>query len=272
MNIPLDTIIYGEASEIMKSFPPGSIDLTVTSPPYDNLRDYEGEDFTFEHFKAIALELYRVTKEGGVVVWVVNDASVNGGETCTSARQKLFFQEVGFNIHDTMIYIKNGPPYPSQDKYYQVFEYMFVLVKGTLKTFNPLKDRKNIWAGQKWSKKRTRRQTDGTLKEQPWYIEQDNPYGVRFNVWYYQVGAGYSAELEIAHEHPAIFPEALARDHILSWSNPGDVVLDPMCGSGTTCLQAALNDRRYIGIDIADKYCGLSRKRIKLTLAQQRLF
>lgn len=238
--------------------PDNSIDLTVTSPPYDNLRTYKG--FTFD-FDAIAAQLWRVTKPGGVVVWVVGDGTDNGSETCSSFVQALFFRQLGFNLHDTMIYMKSGPSYPSQDKYYQVWEYMFIFSKGKPATFHPLKDRFNRWHGEKWSKVRTRRNEDGDLKRTVWDSDEGEQYGTRFNIWQYAVGAGNQGD-ELAHVHPASFPEALAQDHIASWSNPGDVVLDPMMGSGTTGKEAIKAGRRFIGIDIAAEYVELARERI----------
>jgi site-specific DNA-methyltransferase (adenine-specific) len=239
--------------------PDNFLDLAVTSPPYDNLRNYNGYSFDFEN---TAKELYRVTKQGGVVVWVVGDATVNGSETGTSFKQALYFIQCGFNLHDTMIYEKNGPAYPSQNKYYQIFEYMFILSKGKPKTFNPIKDRKNLWFGQKWSKTRSRRNKEGVLKTQDWYKDEGNEYGVRFNIWRHNVGAGYSSKDDIAFKHPAIFPEKLAEDHILSWSNEGDLIYDPFGGSGTTCKMALINNRNWIMSEISEKYSEIAHERI----------
>lgn len=161
-----------------------------------------------------------------------------------------------------MIYQKNGPAYPAQNRYYSIFEYMFILNKGCLNTFNPIQDRKNRWYGQKWSKKRSRRNKAGELKESKWTGEQGNEYGIRFNIWKYNVGHRYHTKDKIAHKHPATFPEQLATDHIKSWSNPGDIVLDPMCGSGTTLKMAKKLNRKAIGIEIEEKYCEIAVKRV----------
>ena len=236
-----------------------SVDLTVTSPPYADLRDYDG--YVFDYQPCIK-DLWRVTKPGGVVVWVVGDKTDDTGESGESFRQALYFKDVGFRLHDTMIYMKSGPAYPAQDKYYQIFEYMFIFSKGKPKTINLLKDRENRWYGQKWSKIRTRRKQDGTLKTQEWYKDEGDKLGVRFNIWQYQVGFGYHGD-KYCHEHPASFPENLARDHIETWSNPGDVVLDPMCGSGTTGKMAMLTGRRFIGMDISPKYIDLTSDRLQ---------
>jgi DNA modification methylase len=243
-----NTVYTGEAAEVLKSFPDECIDLTVTSPPYDNLRTYKG--FTFD-FEAIAKELYRVTKSGGVVVWVVGDATVNGSETGTSFTQALYFKSLGFNLHDTMIYEKNGSALPDEVRYFQCFEYMFIFSKGKPKSINLIEDRKNRFP-ERWGKGRTVREKDGSMTERGEYHGKE--IGRRFNIWRVNGGYGYSASDDYAYKHPAIFPEALARDHILSWSNKGDVVLDPMCGNGTTLKMAKQFEREYIGIELSPEY------------------
>jgi len=236
----------------MATFPDNYIDLTVTSPPYDNLRDYNGYAFDFE---GIAKQLYRITKDGGVVVWVVNDATVNGSETGTSFKQALYFKDMGFNLHDTMIYAKPGFSAVGAlaTRYAPVFEYMFILTKGKLKTFNPIMDRKCKTAGSK--KAGTIRQKDGTMKSMSNVGWVQPEYGQRFNIW--EINPQSQGQ-----KHPAPFPEQLANDHIISWSNEGDLILDPMCGSGTTCKMAMVNNRNYIGIDVSEEYCEIARKRI----------
>lgn len=239
----------------------GSIDMTVTSPPYDNLRDYKTYSFPFEE---IARELYRITKPGGVVVWVVGDATIGGSETGTSFRQALYFKEIGFNLHDTMIYEKAGPNYPAGDRsnrYSQIFEYMFVLSKGKPVTHNLIKDKVNKWGGFENFGRPTTRQKDGTLLEGK-HKKYINPTGYRFNIWRIVNGFGYGSKDKIAYEHPAIFPESLARDHIITWSNPGEVVLDPFMGSGTTAKMALSLDRRFIGFEMASEYCGIITNRL----------
>lgn len=255
--LEINKIYQGDCLELMKELPDNSIDLTVTSPPYDNLRDYHGYSFDFE---GIAKELYRVTKEGGVVVWVVGDRVINKSESGTSFRQALGFMDVGFKLHDTMIYQKNGMSgNPDKNRYYQSFEYMFILVKGNLKTFNGIEDRKNKWVGS-WGRKHFRNQ-DGTLTKGEKIICRD--YGRRFNIWKFNTGAGFTTKDKFAYKHPAMFPEKLAEDHILSWSNEGDLVFDPMCGSGTTCKMALLNNRNYIGFEISPEYCKIAEARIR---------
>lgn len=244
----------GECAEVMQGqIQDDSIDLTVTSPPYDNLRDYNGYVFEFEK---IARELWRVTKPGGVVVWVVADATINGSETGTSFRQALYFMGIGFNLHDTMIYKKDALQFPDANRYGQVFEYMFIFSKSIPKTMNFINDKRNISYGRKVTG--TNRQRNGEVKQVSCIGQDIKELGRRFNVWEIPNTKGNQET-----RHPAIFPEALARDHIISWSNPGDIVLDPMCGSGTTLKMAVELGRKYIGIDISQEYCNLSQKRVE---------
>lgn len=252
----INKVHCSECLEFMKQIPDESVDLTVTSPPYDNLRDYNGYSFDFE---VIAKELFRITKKGGAVVWVVGDATVNGSETGTSFKQALYFKEIGFNLHDTMIYKKNSFSHPDKYRYYQIFEYMFVLSNGKLKKLNLIKDKKNKWPGS-WGNKKIR-EKKGELKNYKKKIICGE-FGVRDNIWEYNTGGNFGTKDNIAKQHPAIFPEKLAEDHILSWSNEGDIILDPMCGSGTTCKMAMLNKRNFIGIEISDKYCEIANKRL----------
>ncbi len=263
----MNEILHGNCIEIMKGIESETISLTVTSPPYDYLRDYnknikkrKSDSFSFP-FDEIVDQLYRVTKKGGVVVWVVGDQIIDGGESCSSFRQALAFVDKGFLLHGTMIYHKNGSPFPEKKRYSQVFEYMFVFSKGRPTITNILKDKKNKWAGYSNFGKRMMRTTDGSMKEMPKF--EINEFGARYNVWNYSTGKGYSTKDEIAFKHPAIFPEELAEDHILSWSNEGDIVLDPMCGSGTVPKMAKMNNRNYIGIDIDENYVEISKQRIE---------
>ena len=230
--------------ETMSRMPDEFIDLTVTSPPYDDLREYDGYSFDF---KAISSEIYRITKESGVLVWVVGDQTRNGSESGTSFRQALHFMDMGFKLHDTMIYKKNSSTYSARansNRYTQIFEYMFIFTKGK-PTANLICDKKNKWAGHRdWSGK-----MKNPVKE----------YGVRSNIWEYVTSFN-------GVEHPAPYPEKLAEDHILSWSNEGDLVYDPFMGSGTTAKMAALNGRNYIGSEISERYTEIARRRIPQVL------
>lgn len=257
--LELNKIYCGDCVQIMRQMPDNCIDLTVTSPPYDNLRDYKGYSFTFS---AIATELYRITKSGGIVVWVVGDQTKNGSESLSSFKQAIYFVDnCGFKLHDTMIYEKSAFANPSKNRYHQMFEYMFVFTKGKIKTFNPLIDRKNK-TQYNFGKQRRRKDGGFTNVDTKSRIKLSE-YGMRWNIWRYATSKGVIATDEFANLHPAIFPEKLAEDHILSWSNPGDLVLDPMCGSGTTCKMAMLNNRNYIGIDISQEYVDLANKRLE---------
>ena len=259
------TLYHGDNVQTMReSIPDASIDLVVTSPPYDNLRTYGGHTWDFE---GLAAELWRAIKPGGVVVWVVNDATVDGSETGTSFRQALHFKDLGFRLHDTMIYLKPSFSFPESVRCHQVFEYMFCLSKGDVKTFNQIKDRKVVTAGQPLGGDYYR-DRNGKSVVRPG-SEDRGPraeLGGRFNVWTIANGGEASAADKAAFGHPAIFPESLARDHILSWSNEGDTVLDPFSGSGTTIKMARLMGRKGIGIEIHQGYCDIAVERLRQRL------
>lgn len=251
-------LMLGDCLERMKEIPDGSVDLTVTSPPYDNLRTYNGNNNQWgEHvWKKVLEELYRVTSEGGVVVWVVGDATIKGSETGTSFRQALFFKECGFNLHDTMIYQKAGTGACGSNKsYWQSFEFMFILSKGAPATVNRIADHNNVRSGAVCTKGRIA--MDGSEKDSTRRIIPR--VSIRTNVWRYHVGNNGDDKVL----HPAKFPEALARDHIISWSNEGDTVFDPFMGSGTTGKMAKLLNRRFIGIEIDPNYFEIAKQRIE---------
>jgi site-specific DNA-methyltransferase (adenine-specific) len=257
--------IYCENNlETMAKMPNNFIDLTVTSPPYDNLRTYNGYCFDFE---SVAKELYRVTKLGGVVVWVVGDATVKGSETGTSFKQALYFMQCGFNLHDTMIYHKNSLP-KNHNRYEQDFEFMFVFSKGKPKAFNPIKvpclypEKETARANSFFSKtEEINRAARSGKKRRPVGVEK-----IKGNIWKINTGAGHSTLDKDAFRHPAIFPESLANDHIISWSNESDLVYDPFMGSGTTAKIALKNNRKFIGSEISQEYCDIANKRINTYL------
>lgn len=257
--LEINNIYCGDCAIVMKDISNNSIDMVLTSPPYGNLRQYHG--YTFD-FPAIAKEIFRVLKPGGVAVWVVGDAVEKGTETGVSFQQTLYFKEVGFNLHDTMIYAKiNPPPFP-QNRYTQAFEYMFVLSKGKPKTFNPIRVQRIVPVTRKLSG--TFRQQDGTLRKRNSFSPILCP--LHTNIFWYSVGVEKKEKTSIKHNkdtHPARFPEKLAQDQILSWSAPGDIVLDPMAGSGVTCGVAKQNKRNYIGIDISEEYVEKMKWRLK---------
>ena len=258
----LNRIIHGNCVEIMKQMPDGFIDLTVTSPPYDDLREYNGYTFNSEE---IAGELFRITKEGGVVVWVVGKKIKNGNILPTPFKQAMFFQSIGFNLHDVMIFKKKNTPFMRSNAYTNGFEFMFIFSKGKPKVFNPIKV---PTARSGFEMLVTNRKADGKIKKVLGELKSEK---VKDNIWEYAVGLGGTTKDKVAFKHPAVFPEKLAEDHILSWSNENDIVLDPMCGSGTTCKMAKVNNRNYIGIEISEEYCEIARERINLVFDQKRL-
>ena len=248
----------GDCLDILKEMEEETIDSVITSPPYDNLRTYNGTlDWSFEKFKEIAFQLYRIVKDGGVVVWVVGDATIKGSETGTSFKQALYFMELGFNLHDTMIYQKKTPPL-THNRYEQEFEYMFIFSKGKPKTFNP------IMIPKKYMDKRTnkafgRNKTD----EHDMGFSSPKTDRIKGNIWEYSVGGGKSTKDKIAFKHPAIFPEQLAHEHIISWTNEGDAVLDCFMGSGTVGKMCKLANRNFIGIELVPEYFEIAKERIE---------
>ena len=240
--------------DTMSKIPNDFIDLTVTSPPYDNLRNYNGYTFDFEN---IAKELFRVLKDGGVVVWVVGDKIKNCNKSLTSFKQSIFFQDIGFNVHDVMIYRKKNTPFMRSNAYTNCYEFMFIFSKGKPKTFNPLKT-KTVRSGKE--KLVANKKADGINKKVEGTLNKEKTLT---NIWDYAVGLGGSTSDKIAFEHTAIFPEQLANDHIISWSNEGDLVYDPFMGSGTTAKMAILNNRNYIGSEISEEYCKIIEERLK---------
>lgn len=254
----LDKIYCGNCVDIMQQIDDGTINLTLTSPPYDNLRSYNGYSFPLTE---IIDNLYRITIDGGIVVWVVGDATINGSETGTSFKTALAFMDRGFNLHDTMIFKKKNPiPQIYRKRYRNDFEYMFVFSKGPVKTHNALREEckhsgliLNGTTYKNYSRGVQRREKLAAP------VKKDK---IRGNIWEYVVGK--RAEDQEAKGHPAPFPCQLARDHIVSWTNPEDVVLDPMCGSGTTCVCAKELGRHFIGIDVSEEYCQMTRDRLVL--------
>jgi len=260
-----DKIICGDNVKVLKSFEDENIDLVITSPPYDKLRKNKDYKETFD-FENIVKQLYRVLKKGGVVVWVVNDGYIKGSRSLTSFKQAIFFNEMGFNVHDCMIYYR-WSRFPNKVRYFQNYEFMFIFSKGRPKTIHLIRDRSNNRGGEvcRWGKHLVRSKTGKQVIG--WETNNKNKiniYGIRENIWMYNSGGGFNTKDKIAYQHPAIFPEALVRDHIYSWSNEGDVILDIFNGSGTTTKMAYIMNRRYIGIEISQKYCDIAKERIKL--------
>lgn len=266
----LNKITNDNCKKVLADFDDNTIDLVITSPPYDDLRDYTKEEkWNYKNFQEIAKQLFRIMKVGGVVVWVVGDKVDKGNKSLTSFRQAIFFQEIGFNVFDVIIYEKTGSGPPHKNRYFNTYEYMFVLSKGLPKTINLLKDKKNKWANCTTYTNVTRREKDGTLTDKG--RKTVNEMGVRTNIWKYTNGKGFSTKDEIAYQHPAIFPEKLVQDHILAWSNEGDIILDPFGGSGTVAKKAIELKRQWISIEISKEYCEIAEKRIKSVLCNTEL-
>lgn len=260
--------IYNEnCLETMSRMPDGFVDLVLTSPPYDKRRVYNGYSFPFQK---IAQQLYRVLKNGGVLVWNVNDQVVNGSESLTSFRQAIYFNKIGFNVHDTMLYgKKNVQAHDDRGKRYkQAFEYVFILSKGTPATFNPIKDDRVISGNIKGM---TSRKENGEMRVHPKEIKTEE-YQTRKNIWFYHNGFNLTTKDKIAFEHPAIMNENLCKDHIFSWSNEGDLVYDPFMGIGTTAKMAHLQKRKWVGSEISAEYVALAEKRLFPYLNQTTLF
>jgi DNA modification methylase len=245
--------IYNEnCLDTMAKMPSNYVDMVLTSPPYDDLRQYEGYNFSFE---PIANELYRILKPDGIIIWVVGDKTENGTETGTSFKQALYFKEIGFNLHDTMLYYKNNPMPTAGKRYHQHFEYMFAFTKGSPKTFNPIKE-STKYKGLANMKNRGK---TGELNYEKVMRTNEKKIG---NVFFYSIGGGISTKDKIAYQHPAIFPEQLAYDQIYTWTNEGDIVYDCFMGSGTTAKVAGLMHRNWIGSEISKEYVQIAKQRL----------
>ena len=247
----LDSVICGDNCEVMRGLPDECIDLVVTSPPYDDLRTYGGHEWDFY---GVAWNLARLLKPGGVIVWVVGDATKDGSETGTSMRQALHFQTLGLNLHDTMIYRKANYMPLTHNRYEQAWEYMFILSKGKPRAFNPKTTK------IQYPRERTLVMRNGDNRDK---ISKQKSGDQRIveNVFTYKCGGGHIDSDGLAHKHPAPFPESLAMDHVASWSNPGDIVLDPFAGSGTTLKAAKELNRRYVGIEVNPEYVKICEER-----------
>ena len=237
----------------MAGMPDNFIDFVITSPPYDAIRKYNGYHFEFEK---IARELFRTLKKGGVIIWVVADATLDGSETGTSFKQALYFKEIGFSLHDTMIYYKNNPMPQTGKRYHQHFEYMFAFSKGTPKTFNPITE-PTKYKGLANMKNRGK---NGSLDYEKIQRTGEKKVG---NVFCYSIGGGISTKDKIAYQHPAIFPEKLVIDQMQTWTNKNDLVYDPFMGSGTTAKIAMLLGRKWLGSEISKAYVEIAKERLK---------
>lgn len=253
----MNSIFNENCLDTLKNLPDDYIDLVITSPPYDKIRDYKG--FSVDYDRVIP-ELYRCVKPGGVIVWVSADQVVKGSETGTSLRNALKFQDAGFNMR-TMIYEKSNFAFPVNNAYHRIFEYMFVFSKGYPAKFHPILDREIKYPGQKTHG--SNRARDGSMKKNRQNAVARES-GKRTDIWRYVTGSGHMAENSIAHEHPAIFPLDLAMDHIKSWTDKGDLVYDPFGGSGTVVIACELLERKWITSEISEEYCALIKRRLEI--------
>jgi site-specific DNA-methyltransferase (adenine-specific) len=252
----------GDAAKILSKFEDESAELVLTSPPYDDLRSYNNnQEWNFEKFKDVAKEIFRVVKNGGVVAWVVSDKVSKGAKSLTSFRQAIYFSDLGFKLFDVIIYEKTGSAPPNKRRYFNSFEYIFIFSKGSIKTVNLIKDKVNIWGGKETFGVVSRREKDGSLTKKG--RKKIEILGVRTNIWKYKNGYGFSTRDKDAYKHPAIFPEKLAEDLIQSFTNKGDLVIDPFGGSGTTVKACIKLNRKWKYIEISKEYYLLAKKRIK---------
>lgn len=254
--LTVDNNYCGDARKLLSRLPDGCVDLVVTSPPYDNLRKYDNEQGTTWNrgmFEEVAAGLLRVLKDGGVVVWIVNDKTEKGGKTLTSLRQAVYFQDIGFTVNDVMVWRKtNTMPTVRQPRYPDEFEYMFVLVKGTkAKTFNPIMISCKC-AGQKYDSTAKKMGGEDGRRHISYNVNAEK---VKGNVWDCAVAQNKTG-------HPAVYPQRLIEDHISSWSNAGDLVLDPFMGSGTTALASVKLGRHFLGFDISQDYTDMANRRV----------
>ena len=259
--------IYNEdCLETMGRMEDGLCDLILTSPPYDNLRRYGQERTNHKRlkggmsfdFESIAKEMTRVLKPGGVIMWNVQDQTINMSRTGSSMRQALYFMdECGLNFWDHLIWYKTGTPFPSPHRYRSVWENMFIFSKGKPNTFNPILKR-NKTAGQVRNSRKFRDHKGD-------FVEgfQGTPireFGNEDNVWYIANGANKSYKNKLSVNHPAVMTDEIARRHILTWTNENDIIYDPFLGASTTTRVARDNNRQWIGSEIHTPYYELSKQ------------
>ncbi len=251
-------IINADCIKATARLPANSIDLVMFSPPYDGIRDYK-KGWIFD-FPALGKNLYRLVKDGGVCAVVINDGTQDFAKSLTSFRLVLnWCDTAGWRLFETCIYQRDGNPGAWWKRRFRVdHEYIFLFLKGKKpKTFDkeplmvPSKHAGRIYSG-------TDRLTSGKFKK----IDHKpvKRMKCRGTVWKYPTSNTEGNRTKL--QHPATYPDPLAQDIIQCFSEPGDTVLDPMCGSGTTCVMAMKMKRQYMGIDINEEYCQIARKRL----------
>jgi len=254
----LNKILKGDCLELMENIEDKSIDMIITSPPYDDIKNYNYNlNWNFGIFKLISNEMNRVLKDGGVIIWVVNDKTQNGSESLSSFKQVIFFNELGLKLYDTMIYKKLNYTPLTHRRYEQEFEYMFCLSKGIPKTFNPIKI-KCKYGGTKsrGSPSFYKSNNDNLTKINKYIINNEK---IKGNIFEYNTGSLTNIKLN----HPAVFPLELVNDQIISWSNENDIILDCFAGSGTTAIACINTNRNYILMEKEEKYIDIINDRIK---------
>ncbi len=256
--LPLNKIICGDCVEVLKSIPDNSIDLVVTSPPYDGIRKYNGFSFNLH---STGKELFRVLKDGGIIAMVIQDQTKNFGKSLTSFKTIIdWCENVGFKLFETIIYKKHGAEGAWWTKRFRVdHEYIPIFLKGERPAYfnkEPLKI-PSKHGGKTMTGCATRLTNGKTLKSKRVFI---NPMKCRGTLWDYTT-CGDGTRLK--HQHPATFPDKIPVDFIRCFCPKNGIVLDPFIGSGTTALAAIQLNRNYIGIDISKEYCELAKKRIR---------
>jgi site-specific DNA-methyltransferase (adenine-specific) len=257
-----DAVLYlADCRDVLPTL--SGINGAITSPPYENLRAY-GSAPPCDTF-AVIREIAAVLGMGGVCMWNVADQVVNGGESGTSFKQALHAMDCGLRLHDTMIYCKEGVTFPDSNRYHPAFEYMFVFSKGVPRHFNGIADWRNKWGGSPMHG--TDRQPSGDVTPINGIGRPVLSYGLRRNWW--PLANAYTGETK---GHPAPMPYEMAAGHVLTWTAPGDTVLDPFMGSGTTGIACARLGRRFVGIEIEPRYFDLACRRIERAERQPDLF
>ncbi len=256
----INSIICGDCVDVMKKMPSNSIDLVVTSPPYDSVRKYNG--FSYDLHKT-GEELFRILKDGGIIAMVIQDQTKNFGKSLTSFRTVVdWVDNIGFKLFETVIYRKHGTEGAWWTHRFRVdHEYMPIFIKGERPAFfnkEPLKI-PSIHGGKVMTGSGNRR-TDG--KTTKTITRPINAMKCRGTIWDY-LNAGDKNPLK--RKHPAVFPDKIPHDFIQCFCPPGGIVLDPFVGSGSTAVSAKQLNRNYIGIDISKEYCQLAEERLRVT-------
>lgn len=261
----LNEVYCGDCVKLMKLLPDSTIDLVVTSPPYDKIRDYNGS-IHFDLHKT-GQEIFRVLKSGGIAVMVIQDQTKNFGKSLTSFKTIIdWCDNIGFKLFETIIYRKNGSEGVWWTKRFRVdHEYMPIFLKGKKpQYFNkeplkiPSKHGGKVMTGS--GSRKTNGETQKTV------TRAINFKKCRGTIWNYLM-AGDKNPLK--RKHPAVFPDKIPYDFIQCFCPEEGIVLDPFAGSGSTLVMAKKLRRSFIGFDIVPEYCELARERLKTEFVNQ---